>query len=204
MTEQEINKKTTTEEGIRVETLEELKALVNELRWKVQTLTDMERENLKKVTDLCQRHEVAPPYWQDEKDGLIKIIDAQTKEVEHLKRALTQILEHLRTSYMLHSIRVIAEGALQNYDKPPMSREILDTDVQEFFSNLPDKRPLNCLRHGNIRYIGELLQREEKQMYRLRGLGRGSLKVIKERLKEDNLYIGMDVGDWKSPDERKN
>lgn len=60
-------------------------------------------------------------------------------------------------------------------------------------------RSQNCLRQVNIRYIGELVQKNEREMLRTPNLGRKSLLEIKQALGQHGLDIGMDMPNWKAP-----
>jgi DNA-directed RNA polymerase subunit alpha len=60
-------------------------------------------------------------------------------------------------------------------------------------------RSLNCLRQESIRYIGELVQREEKELMRMPNLGRKSLLEIKQALATRDLSLGVEVSSWKAP-----
>ena len=60
-------------------------------------------------------------------------------------------------------------------------------------------RSQNCLRQENIRYIGELVQKTERDLMRTPNLGRKSLLEIKQALVERDLDIGMDMPNWKLP-----
>ncbi len=52
-------------------------------------------------------------------------------------------------------------------------------------------RPKNCLKENNIETIGQLVQMTEEQLKMLRNLGEKSLEEIKQKLKENNLSLGM-------------
>ena len=52
-------------------------------------------------------------------------------------------------------------------------------------------RTSNCLKNANIRTIGDLIQRTEEELIKIRNFGRRSLQEIKEKLKEWGLSLGM-------------
>jgi len=60
-------------------------------------------------------------------------------------------------------------------------------------------RSRNCLRQINIRYIGELVQKTEKELMQTPHLGRKSLIEIKHALSAMGLELGMPTGDWAAP-----
>jgi DNA-directed RNA polymerase subunit alpha len=52
-------------------------------------------------------------------------------------------------------------------------------------------RSANCLKHANIKYIGELVQKTEQEILATKNFGRKSLNEIKEILAEMGLNLGM-------------
>src|ERR1700710_495676 len=54
----------------------------------------------------------------------------------------------------------------------------------------------NCLKHDNIVYIGDLIQKTEAEMLRTPNFGRKSLNEIKEVLAQMGLHLGMEVSGW--------
>ncbi len=60
-------------------------------------------------------------------------------------------------------------------------------------------RSQNCLRQENIRYIGELVQKKEREMMRTPNLGKKSLLEIQQALGKHSLEIGMEMSNWKAP-----
>lgn len=58
-------------------------------------------------------------------------------------------------------------------------------------------RSQNCLRQENIRYIGELVQKTEKDLMRTPNLGRKSLTEISHALAKRHLALGMTLPNWR-------
>ncbi len=80
---------------------------------------------------------------------------------------------------------------------PPL--KTLDKSVDELDLSI---RSSNCLMNGNIRYIGELVQRTEADMLKIKNFSRRSLKEIKGALAERHLSLGMELGCcWAPPAE---
>jgi len=52
-------------------------------------------------------------------------------------------------------------------------------------------RAQNCLQAAGIRYVGELVQRTEQDLMKMKNFGRKSLKEIKDTLAERGLSLGM-------------
>jgi len=64
-------------------------------------------------------------------------------------------------------------------------------------------RSANCLKHANIKLIGDLVQRTEAEILATKNFGRKSLNEIKEILSEMGLNLGMKLENWptKKPEE---
>lgn len=60
-------------------------------------------------------------------------------------------------------------------------------------------RALNCLKSAGIQYVGELVQKSETELLKLRSFGKKSLDEIVEKLQQFNLHLGMKNIDWKPP-----
>jgi DNA-directed RNA polymerase subunit alpha len=54
-------------------------------------------------------------------------------------------------------------------------------------------RSANCLKHANIKLIGELVQKTEQEILATKNFGRKSLNEIKEILAEMGLSLGMEL-----------
>jgi DNA-directed RNA polymerase subunit alpha len=57
-------------------------------------------------------------------------------------------------------------------------------------------RAFNGLQNADIKYIGELVQRTEQDMLKIKNFGRKSLNEIKEVLAQMGLHLGMEVTGW--------
>ena len=57
-------------------------------------------------------------------------------------------------------------------------------------------RSANCLKHANIRLIGDLVQKTEAEILATKNFGRKSLNEIKEILSEMGLSLGMKLENW--------
>ena len=57
-------------------------------------------------------------------------------------------------------------------------------------------RAAMCLRYENIVYIGDLVQKTEYELLRTPNFGRKSLNVIKEKLSDMGLHLGMKIDNW--------
>lgn len=60
-------------------------------------------------------------------------------------------------------------------------------------------RAANCLQNANIRYIGELVQKTERELLQIKNFGRASLREIKALLRARDLRLGIQFLDWTPP-----
>ncbi len=78
------------------------------------------------------------------------------------------------------------------------------TEVQKLNENLfrsvdeleLSVRSANCLKHANIKLIGDLVQKTEAEILATKNFGRKSLNEIKEILAEMGLSLGMKLENW--------
>jgi DNA-directed RNA polymerase subunit alpha len=95
----------------------------------------------------------------------------------------------------------------ENEDLDPIDEKEPTTSYDPTFDLLVSELELpvranNCLHSAEIRYIGELVQRTEQDMVKIKNFGRKSLADINEILSQRGLNLGMQVGDWIPPSER--
>jgi DNA-directed RNA polymerase subunit alpha len=80
-----------------------------------------------------------------------------------------------------------------------------DVSTTQNILNLPIEelelsgRAYNCLKAANINYIGQLVQKTESELLKLRSFGKKSLDEIVEKLNRFNLKLGMTDLKWKPP-----
>jgi DNA-directed RNA polymerase subunit alpha len=90
------------------------------------------------------------------------------------------------------------------FDEPKAAVRDEDREELPFNRNLLRKveelelsvRSANCLKNDNIVYIGDLVQKSEREMMRTPNFGRKSLDEIKEVLANMGLSLGMEVPGW--------
>ena len=79
-----------------------------------------------------------------------------------------------------------------NKDKLPwnilMVKKIVDLELSV--------RALNCLKKENIVYVGDLVQKKEYELLRIRDFGRKSLREIKKILNTMGLKLGVKLKQW--------
>jgi DNA-directed RNA polymerase subunit alpha len=85
-----------------------------------------------------------------------------------------------------------AEGTKEPEDNPDLN-ENLFRSVDELELSV---RSANCLKHANIKYIGDLVQKTEADILATKNFGRKSLNEIKEILTDMGLSLGMKIDNW--------
>ncbi len=60
-------------------------------------------------------------------------------------------------------------------------------------------RTTNCLATENIKYVGDLVQRTEVELFRIPGFGKKSLDEVKEVLANYNLSLNTKMLEWPVP-----
>ena len=134
------------------------------------------------------------------------VLDIETSgafDFEEIIRSAADILmEHLALFSSIDKVR-----ALNMADSFADDGAVVETVDQSLFTDKVDKldltmRSRNCLRQINIRYIGELVQKTEKELMQTPHLGRKSLLEIKHALAAMNLELGMTIADWATPQQQ--
>lgn len=69
-------------------------------------------------------------------------------------------------------------------------RKLLNSTIDEMELSV---RSYNCLQAAGIKYINDLVQKEENEMLKYKNFGRKSLTELVEKLDEMGLHFGMDI-----------
>src|ERR1700674_3488516 len=97
--------------------------------------------------------------------------------------------DHLRIFSAFETRGEEAEETAQPEGDPRLA-EILAKPIEELDLSV---RSANCLKNANIRTLGDLVQRTEREMLSTKNFGRKSLDEIKDVLANMNLSFGMRV-----------
>lgn len=79
-------------------------------------------------------------------------------------------------------------------------KDLLNKNVEELELSV---RARNCFRNANIRYFGELVQKTETDLLKIRNFGKKTLRGVKEKLEKFGLYLEMNVNNWSRPKAEK-
>ncbi len=94
------------------------------------------------------------------------------------------LMEHFNVVAGLNEIVVEQEYMYEREEK--VSNKKLEKKIEELDLSV---RSYNCLKRAGINTVGELAQKTEEEMMRVRNLGRKSLKEVVQKLRE----IGLDL-----------
>ena len=74
-------------------------------------------------------------------------------------------------------------------EEPPVGASLLEMSVDELETSV---RIYNCLKYqSQIRTVGDLIQKTEAEMLRIKNFGKGSLRELKESLAKKQLCFGI-------------
>src|SRR2546430_1835712 len=96
--------------------------------------------------------------------------------------------DHLR---IFSAFEAKGEGAMEDHAAPevdPRMAGVLSKPIEELDLSV---RSANCLKNANIRTLGDLVQRTEREMLSTKNFGRKSLDEIKDVLQSLGLSFGM-------------
>ena len=118
-------------------------------------------------------------------DGSITAKDAVSYTATYLR-------EHFKFIEAISnpSVLEISDGVS---DETMALRKLLNQTIDEMELSV---RSYNCLQAAGIKYIHELVSKEENQMLKYKNFGRKSLNEIKEVLTGMSLYLGMEIPNW--------
>jgi DNA-directed RNA polymerase subunit alpha len=84
-----------------------------------------------------------------------------------------------------------------SYSEDEVEREAVNENLLRSVDELElSVRSANCLKHANIKLIGDLVQKTEAEILATKNFGRKSLNEIKEILSEMGLNLGMKLDHW--------
>jgi len=89
------------------------------------------------------------------------------------------------------------EEAEMSYSEDEEEKEAVNEHLLRSVDELElSVRSANCLKHANIKLIGDLVQKTEAEILATKNFGRKSLNEIKEILAEMGLGLGMKLDNW--------
>jgi DNA-directed RNA polymerase subunit alpha len=89
------------------------------------------------------------------------------------------------------------EEAEMSYSEDEEEKEGVNENLLRSVDELElSVRSANCLKHANIKLIGDLVQKTEAEILATKNFGRKSLNEIKDILTEMGLNLGMKLENW--------
>ncbi|MBL7014592.1 MAG: DNA-directed RNA polymerase subunit alpha [Candidatus Marinimicrobia bacterium] len=117
-----------------------------------------------------------------ETNGAITPEDAASYSAQYLREHLSHI-EAISQPEVLELTQGVSEETMA-------LRKVLNQTIDEMELSV---RSYNCLQAAGIKYIHELVSKEESQMLKYKNFGRKSLTELVEKLDSMGLHFGMDV-----------
>ncbi|MFZ2252545.1 MAG: DNA-directed RNA polymerase subunit alpha C-terminal domain-containing protein [Minisyncoccia bacterium] len=128
--------------------------------------------------------------------GMQREVAAETSGIDKLLLERVEVIGKIKVK--MEVLVAPKEGAFpeREYDASLLpilfsKIEVLDLDI----------RCINCCKSWEIYYVGDLVQKTERELSRTRHLGRKSLNLIKMMLEVKGLSLGMIVRNWVRPEE---
>jgi DNA-directed RNA polymerase subunit alpha len=107
--------------------------------------------------------------------------DGTIKPSETLKQAAKILVDHFAIVYQP---QVVVKKPKTTESEVQLTEEVLKTSLEEL--DLP-VRLINSLRTGKIETIGDFLERDKKDILRMKNLGPKSISLVEEKLHEKGL-----------------
>lgn len=113
------------------------------------------------------------------------IILEEERQEEQLNKYRSELVELFRQKGEYTEDMIITFGEVQlTPTKARYKNEILNMGVEELDLSV---RTFNCMRRANIQTVGELTEKTENEIYKIRNLGKKSLKELIKKLRELGL-----------------
>ncbi len=149
-------------------------------------------------------------------DAFFSPIDRVTYEVENInfknKLNVDRLKLNIRTNgtitgidalkisskILINQLLVFADFDKFDFKKKDVQKKIINQNLFKTINNLNlTVRSTNCLKTENIIYIGDLVQKTELNLLKTPNLGKKSLTEIKNILFNMDLFLGMEIANWK-------
>lgn len=115
--------------------------------------------------------------------------DGSISPKDVVSHSSTILIDHLRQIEAISKPEVLE--VTENVSEETVAiRKLLNSTIDEMELSV---RSFNCLQAAGIKYIHELVSKEESEMLKYKNFGRKSLTELVEKLDEMGLSFGMDV-----------
>ena len=142
------------------------------------------------VTKVTFNSSALPGAKEDQESLSIEIFtDGSISSKDAISHAATVLVKHLTFVEAISKPEVlkITEGISEEMIA---MQKLLNSTIDEMELSV---RSFNCLQTAGIKYIHELVSREENEMLKFKNFGRKSLTELVEKLGKVGLHFGMDI-----------
>jgi len=142
------------------------------------------------VTKVTFNTNPLPGAKEDQESLSIEIFtDGSITSKDAISHAATVLVKHLTFVEAISNPEVLEVTEGVSEEKVAMQK-LLNSTIDEMELSV---RSYNCLQTAGIKYIHELVSREENEMLKFKNFGRKSLTELIEKLSNVGLSFGMDV-----------
>lgn len=118
--------------------------------------------------------------------------DGSISPKDAISYSASVITEHLKFVQAISQPEVLE--IIEQVDEETVTiRKLLNSTIDEMELSV---RSYNCLQAAGIKFIKDLVQKEENEMLKYKNFGRKSLTELVEKLDEMGLHFGMDVSKY--------
>lgn len=132
-----------------------------------------------------------------EKESLEKLLinvttDGSISPKDAISYSASVMVENLKFIQAISQPEVLE--IIEQVDEETVTiRKLLNSTIDEMELSV---RSYNCLQAAGIKYINDLVQKEENEMLKYKNFGRKSLTELVEKLDEMGLHFGMDISKY--------
>lgn len=142
------------------------------------------------VTKVTFSTNTLPGAKEDQESLSIEIFtDGSISSKDAISHAATVLVKHLTFVEAISKPEVLEVTEGISEEKVAMQK-LLNSTIDEMELSV---RSYNCLQTAGIKYIHELVSREENEMLKFKNFGRKSLTELVEKLGKVGLHFGMDT-----------
>ena len=134
------------------------------------------------------RYEVTKTRYQDNFNCDLLTLEVWTNNsitpVNAVSIASTMLAQHFNIVSQLNEY-ITKQNFIEEVEEKPFNKK-LDQKIEDLDLSV---RSYNCLKRANINTVGELTQKTQEEMMKVRNLGHKSLKEVIQKLNEQGLYL---------------
>ncbi len=141
---------------------------------------------------------VPAEYSKNNEIGVI-LVDGVFSPITKVNFNVTQARVGKSSDYDRLILEIYTDGTIDPKEalmKASAIQSVLNLPIEELDLS---GRAYNCLKGAGINYVGQLVQKTEPELLKLRSFGKKSLDEIIEKLSKFNLKLGMTDIKWKPP-----